>query len=435
MSTANTLTATEAVALMRAGTLSVEEMARACLARVAERDAAVQAWAYLDPDHVIAQARALDAAPVKGPLHGVPVGVKDMMFTADMPTQQGSPIYEGAFPKLDAAPVMSLRAAGALIFGKTVTTEFASTIVGGKARNAHDPARTPGGSSSGSAAAVADYQVAIGLGTQTGGSTMRPASYNGVIAYKPTWNVVSREGLKVYSLTCDTLGIYARSIADLDLLADVYRIYDDVKPPAFAIAGAKIAVCRSPAWSKAEAATRDALALGTAILTEAGAEVTELELPAMFDDILQQHHIVLRHEGRSAFLNDYLAHGAQLKDEFKAIVENREGITLAQVRHAYDIAAQCRIAFDEIAGGFDAVLTPSATGEAPVGLGSTGDPSFNSMWTFLHTPVINVPGFKGPSGMPVGLSLTSARYTDRKLITVAAVVADLFKAKGNFPPA
>ena len=252
----NELTASEAVALMRSGDLTVAEMAEACLARAAARDRDVGAWVSLDPERVRAEAARLDGLSERGPLHGVPIGVKDMIHTRDMPTGHNSPIYEGDFPQLDASPVMTLRAAGALIFGKTVTTEFAATTRGGKTKNAHDPARTPGGSSSGSAAAVADMQVPIALGTQTGGSTVRPASFNGVFALKPTWNVINREGLKIYSLTCDTLGLMARSIADLELLADVFHI-DDEAPASFGLEGAKIAVCRSPMWHKAEPATRD----------------------------------------------------------------------------------------------------------------------------------------------------------------------------------
>ena len=424
----NELDATQALALLRAGQMSVEEMARATLARVAARDEAVRGWAFLDPEAVLEKARALDAAPVKGPLHGIPVAVKDVILTQDMPTQHNSPLYRDSFPRLDAGCVKTLRAAGALIFGKTDTTEFASVTRRGTARHPQDPTRTPGGSSSGSAAVVADFQATLGLGTQTAGSTIRPGSFCGIYAMKPTWGAINREGLKMLALSLDTLGLYARSADDLALLAQVFALEDKAPAPAFALKGARIAACRSPAWDKTEPASRDAFARGVDLLRAAGAEVEPLDLPPAFDRLPEHQATVMAGEARATFLSELRAQGDLLHDDLKALAAGR-GVTTAALLAALDIAAACRAQFDEIASHYDAVLTPSARGEAPQG-DTTGDAALNAMWTLLHAPVINVPGFKGPNGLPVGLSLTSARYTDRRLIAVAQAVGPLFEARG-----
>ena len=323
-------------------------------------------------------------------------------MTADMPTQHNSPLYEGSFPTVDAGCIKTLRAAGALIFGKTDTTEFASVTRGGTARHPLDPSRTPGGSSSGSAAVVGDNQVPIGLGTQTAGSTIRPGSFCGIYAMKPTWGAINREGLKMLALSLDTLGLFARSADDLDLLADVFALEDRTPAKPFTLRGARIAACRSPAWDKTEPATREAFERGISLLREAGAEVEPLELPPAFSSLPDNHATVMAGEAHVSFLSEIRAQPELLHDDLTAMAKNSKGITKAALVAAYDAAAQCRIEFDEIAAGFDAVLTPSARGEAPVGT-TTGDAAVNAMWTLLHVPVISVPGFTGPSGLPVGL--------------------------------
>jgi Asp-tRNA(Asn)/Glu-tRNA(Gln) amidotransferase A subunit family amidase len=425
------MTASDIAGLTRSGELTAEAVARSCLERIDQRDAEVLAWAYLDPDRVIAEARRLDASDFRGPLHGVPIGVKDVILTKDMPTQYNSPIYTDDFPRVDAACVQTLRAAGALIFGKTVTTEFAASVVGGKTRNPHDPARTPGGSSSGSGAAVADFQVPLGIGTQTGGSTLRPASFNGVLALKPTWNAINREGLKMFVISADTLGLYARSVADLELLADVFRL-EDARPVEVGSRPLRIGVYRGPAWSTAEPATQDALALGVSLLESTGARIEEMVLPPEFERILEHTAAISAGEGRVAFLHEAEMHPDLLRDGFMAMVDERNTVTRAALLEAYDAMAVLRHRFDTEAARYDAVLTPSAPGEAPLGLESTGSASFNTMWTGLHAPAINIPGFVGPAGMPVGLSLVAGRYSDRRLLQVASVVADLFAEKGSW---
>jgi amidase len=427
---ANELTATEALSLMRTGKLSVEEMAQACLARIRERDPTVRGWVYLDPDLVLRNARELDKRETKGPLHGVPIAVKDVIMTADMPTQHNSPLYKESFPTVDAGCITTLRAAGALIFGKTDTTEFAAVTRGGTARNPFDASRTPGGSSSGSAAVVADMQAPIALGTQTAGSTIRPGSFCGIYAMKPTWGAISREGLKMLALSLDTLGLFARSAEDLDLLADVFALEDRIPAAPFDLRGARIAACRSPAWGNTEPATRDAFERGVGLLKKAGAVVTLLELPPAFSSLADHQTTVMFGEARASFLSEIRAQPELLHEDLSAMARNDKGITRAALIAAYDAAAQCRMAFDEIAAGYDAVLAPNARGEAPVGT-VTGDASVNGMWTLLHVPVISVPGFAGPNGLPVGLSLISPRYTDRRLLSVAKEIGPIFGAQGS----
>ena len=424
------MTAVAVAAAIQSGDLTVAEVADAVIERHEQRNPDVQAFAYFNPEQVRAAAKELDAAAEKGPLHGVPIALKDVINTRDMPTQHHNARYAGSRPGIDASCVDTLRAGGALFVGKTVTTEFAATGVGGPTKNPLDPTRTPGGSSSGSAAAVADFQAAIALGTQTGGSTIRPGSFCGIYAWKPTWNSVSREGLKMYSATCDTAGFYARSAHDLMALADLFEIDQPESALPTALEGLRVGVCLTPVWEKALPATRKALADGAASLSNAGATVSTLALAAEFLDLPLAHHKILRREGRSAFLGEY-RNSPDLADSFRAIVENRDNLTPSECRAAYRLVDRCRAQFDDIAAAYDVVLTPSATGEAPVGIESTGDASFNGMWTALQVPVVNVPGHTGPAGMPVGLSLVARRYDDRRAIAAASLVGPLWSRSGS----
>lgn len=423
----HTLTATRAAAMMAAGELTSEDLARACLARIVEREPAVRAWSWLDPDAVLRAARELDKTPRRSPLHGIPIGIKDVFDTFDMPTQHNSPNYVGHRPGQDAGCVATLRAMGALIFGKTDTTEFAAGGRWAATGNPHDASRSSGGSSSGSAAAVADLHVPLALGTQTGGSLIRPASFCGAFALKPTWGVVSREGAKLYSVTLDTVGWYARDVADLRLLAEGFEIGMPAPPPP-ALAGMRFAVCQTSVWSRAEPDTRAALAQAVRRLTDAGATVSELALPADFDLLpTELHKAVLHGEGRAAFLNLRHQFGERVHDDFRARAENRAGITPAMLRDAYDTAARCRSVFDDIAAGYHGVLTPGAPGVAPAGR-SPGDPVFNQMWTLLHVPCINLPGYVADSGLPVGVTLTGPRFSDMALLDVAEAIAPVLAA-------
>ncbi|KAK8870135.1 hypothetical protein IAR55_000705 [Kwoniella newhampshirensis] len=431
------LSATEVVALTRSGKLSVED-AKALIARVQERDPVVKGWAHFDPEIVLASARALDKIPTekRGPLHGVAVGVKDVIYTKDFPTQQFSPIYKDDHPKLDASCILTLRASGALIFGKTHTTEFATCQKGPPTSNPHDPKRSPGGSSSGSGAVVGDFQVPLALGTQTGGSTIRPASYNGIFALKPTWNAISREGLKMYSITCDTLGLYSRDVKDLDLLTEVFRLKDDVPPPAapLDLTKAKFGFVKSHVWPKAQPSVISAWETAKELLVAAGAEVEEVDLPTDFDNLGIWHRNILHMEGQAAFLGDYLSTPEQLDPWVTKHVVNDTATTRKEQLESYDNIARLRPVIDSIAAKYTALITPSVTDEAPVleePLRFTGDASFNLMWTVLHLPVVNVPGFVGPNGMPIGLSLVSPRYTEQALLHTVRQVEKVF-AKGGW---
>lgn len=412
---------------MAVGRLSAEALVRDCLARIAERDASVRAWVTLQPEAALARARELDALQAAGhplgPLHGIPVGVKDVIATADLPTQHNSPLREGERPGVDAACVRLLRQAGAVIIGKTDTVEFAATGRRAATRNPHDLQRTPGGSSSGSAAAVADLHVPLALATQTGGSTIRPAAFCGVWALKPTWGLASTEGLKRYAPTLDTLGWMARSADDLALLLD---LFDPAPTPVLTLAGLRIAVCRTPMWDQAEAATRDALASAEARLAAAGAQVQALDLPPRFAALPALQLRIMHAEGGVSLLDEHRLHGERLEASLAAQVLNASGTTRAELCAAWDDAAACRPLWDALAAPFDAVLAPSVPGVAPVGLQNTGSLVFNGLWTLLHAPCINVPGFTDAQGLPVGLTLTGPRFGERWLLAVAAALAPLF---------
>lgn len=299
-----------------------------------------------------------------------------------MPTQFNSPIYVNDAPRVDAGSIAILRKSGALIFGKTTTTEFAATTVGSKTRNPHDPNRTPGGSSSGSGAAVGDLQVPIGLGTQTGGSTIRPGSYNGIYAFKPTWNSITREGQKIYSLILDTLGLYARSVADLDLLADVFALADDEPAPSnFQVKGSKFAILKSMVWPQIGAGGSAAMENAASLLRAHGAEVEEIEFPEHLNDLPAWHSTVLNADGRTAFLPEYTTAKHNLSDYLVAHVENDTKISRKAQLDAFDNIAAARPMVDGILGKYAAVLTPSVPDEAPLGIEKTGSAAFCLIWT------------------------------------------------------
>lgn len=414
------LTATAISRDLADGSRSAVDVLSATQKVIDAREAEVRAFAFYDPDLALAQAACIDAHPM-GPLAGVTVTVKDVIATRDMPTAHNNVRYEEAMSGVDAACIDTLRQAGAIILSKSVTTEFAATQRGGKTRNPHDLSRTPGGSSSGSAAAVAAGMAAIGLGTQTGGSTIRPASFNGVWGWKPTWGAISREGLKLYSLTCDTIGLYARDPDDFTLLADVFDL--DPAPEPTAIEGLSIAYVRPPMWDRVEVPMRAALETAAAQLASAGAVVEELVLPNDFNALEAAHTTILMREGRAAFLNEARNQPDTLHPEFHALVNNSTGVTPEGARDAYRKADLCRARLDDILTGYDAIIAPSSCGEAPVGQDMTGDPSMNSIWTLMSVPVVSVPAFSGPNGMPMGISVITRRYTDRTALAVGKLIA------------
>ena len=423
------LTASEASAQMLGSALSAEDLVRSCLERIAGREPVVRAWIYIDPDQAIRTARELDKMPRRSPLHGLPIGVKDVIDTADMPTTQNSPIYWGMQVGRDAACVAVARHSGALILGKTDTVEFASGGRKAATRHPMNAAHTPGGSSSGSGAAVGDFMVPLAFGTQTGGSHIRPASFNGIYALKPTHGVVSREGAKMYSHTLDTIGWYGRSVDDLVLMAEAFRLHgiDGLSPRD--VRGLRVGLCESPQWLHAEPAMQEALHAAGRRLEQAGAVVTELALPDGFDRLAPAQETIMHGEGRAAFLPDYLGAHHLLAQDFRDKVENARQITPARMLEAYALADAMRPRFDRLFGGtLDVVLTPASPGEAPKGLHTTGDYIFNKTWTLLHAPCVAIPAGRGPGGLPLGLQAVGPRFGDAALLGMARAMAPVIDA-------
>jgi amidase len=411
-------TATEIVRAVAQGKTTCEAVARACLERIALREPEVQAWTYLDPEQVIGYARALDRSGRRGALMGVPFGIKDIIDTCDMPTQCGSPIYADHRPKADAACVALSRKAGGVLMGKTVTTEFANQYPG-KTRNPFDSARTPGGSSSGSAAAVGDRMVPLAIGTQTTGSTIRPASFCGTFGYRPTWGDLRCVGVKEAAGSLDTLGLIARSIEDIALYRDVLFGAEPVPVPDVSSAP-RIGFCRTHLWPAVEAYTQKLLEDAVRSLSKAGARVEEIELPADFERLDDAHRWISSFEFARNFTWEIENHweaisprlrNGRIKDGLSCSVE-----TYLQAR---SVAEQCRSRFADAFGQCDVLLTAAATGEAPLGLSSTGNASPSTVWTVLHAPSVTIPAFRGANGLPVGAQLVGKRNHDRNLFAAA----------------
>jgi len=416
------LTAAQAAALIKERKLSSEELLRSCLARISAREAQVRAWLHLEPEQAIRDAREADKREPAGALHGLPIGIKDVIDTADYPTTQNSPIYAGLRVGRDAACVGLLRGAGAVILGKTDTVEFASSGRKALTRNPFNPAHTPGGTSSGSAAAVADFMAPVALGTQTSGSLIRPAAFTGIYAMKPTWNSVSREGVRMYAASLDTVGWYGRSVEDLTLIGRAFGI--QAAPASTDLRGLRVGLCRSPSWPLIEPSGARALERAAERLAQAGAVVEELVLEPRFEGLLPAHAAISNREAGVAFLPEYVNARALLAQGLKDKVENAAGVSDRQLLDAYALADACRVAFDASFGAaLDVVLTPSAPGEAPQGLHTTGDAAFNRMWTLLHVPCVNIPAGRGALGLPVGIQLVGPRLSDARLLAIAAAVA------------
>lgn len=394
------LTATEARAAIAAGRLSATALMEACLARIASREGEVRAFAWLDP----ALARHGAAAAKAGPLHGIPIGVKDVIDTADQPSQYGSPIWAGHRPRSDAACVAAARRAGAVVIGKTVTTEFATRHPGPTA-NPRNLKHTPGGSSSGSAAGVAAGFFPVAFGTQTAGSIVRPAAYCGVVGFKPSFGTLHRAGMKVMSESLDTIGVMARSVADCALAMAAMTGIDHGDPAAKAPRAPRLALVMGPTADQAAPETVALMERAAEACRRAGAEVVPVGLPAACAAAVEAHPHVMNMESAEA-IGWELDHAAA---QLSPVLAERMGWGRAQParkliegRAAF---AAARAAFPAAIEGFDAVLTPSAPGEAPEGLGWTGDPAFNTLWTLLHVPCVTVPAGTGPRGLPLGVQV------------------------------
>ena len=425
------LTAIEAATLIASRKLSSVELTRACLDRAEARNRAVGAWAHLDRDYALAQAAAADAQAARSPLHGVPFGVKDVIDTEDMPTELGSPAHKGRRPARDALAVARMRAGGAVLMGKLVTTEYAMFSPNGT-KHPLDPERTPGGSSSGTAAAVADCQVPIGFGTQTAGSLIRPAAFCGVFGLKPTHGVVPLDGVQPLTPFLDTIGYMARSIADLQaffgLVAQSQGYNGGDRRPL------RIGLYQPPGWDSAHPETKLVVEGVAGQLSGNGFEVDEVILPLPFTDLLPVHRTILCC-GIVEALEPYYTTGP-ISETLAAILS--EGRATDPELHAQHraVAEQCRAGFSAEIEGYDALLCPSTLGEAPIG-SATGDPVFQVMWTLLGVPCVNLPLGRGPNGLPIGVQLVGHRHTDHALLGVAqrimerATLVDLTAGAGG----
>lgn len=416
------LPAHEAAARIAAGTLRAEALVQACLARIALREPAVRAWAHLDPDAALREARARDASPPLGPLHGVPVAIKDVIDVEGMPTGMGSPIHDGHRPRGDAACVARLRAAGAVILGKTVTAELAGSAPG-PTRHPRAPGHTPGGSSSGSAAAVADGMVPLALGTQTGGSIIRPAAYCGIVGFKPSYGTVGRQGLKLAAESFDTIGPMARSVADVAL---AWRVLSGSRlplPPALPPGPPpRLRLFRDAAWDHASAEVRDGLRQAEEALRARGWTLEEFRAPPGFDALREVRVIINGYERAQALAWERQRHGERLSPGMRAVVDAGAAVPLERYVEALHEAERWRHRIASELDGWSGLLVPAASGEAPPGLASTGSPEFQELWTLLRLPTIALPWGTGPSGLPLGIQLVGRAHGDAELLGLAAAL-------------
>jgi len=408
----------QAARAVATGACTSEALVRACLARIEEREPLLRAWSALDADGAIAQARALDCGPRRGLLHGVPIGVKDVISTFDFPTHMGSPIYEGFQSRGDASCVAMARNAGAVVLGKTVTCEFAGSHPGATS-NPLDPTRTPGGSSSGSAAAVADFMAPLAFATQTGGSILRPASFCGVVGYKPTYGTVNREGLKFAAESLDTIGVIVRTVEDAAL---AHAALTGRRETTLVQLGRspRLGLCRTYLWdAKANAETRDCLEKSGDAARSAGASVASFDLPPHFSELTQARETINDVERARSLAWEWAHRRELLSPALCGTIERGLATPDDVYRDALRFAEAARLECDALLSRFDGLIAPCVNGEAPVGLHYAGDPSFQGLWTLLHVPTMSIPVHRGPKGMPVGLQIIAQRGADARLFALA----------------
>jgi len=413
------LSALDLARRVEAGELTPVAIVDLCAEAIAARDAEIGAFVALD----IARARAAaEGSALRGaPLRGLPVGIKDIFDTADLPTEYGSPIYRGHRPAADAAAVCMVRRAGGLVLGKTASTEFAH-MNPAKTRNPVNPAYTPGGSSSGSAAAVAAGMLPIAFGTQTGGSVIRPAAFCGVAGFKPSYKLIPTVGIKCFSWHLDTVGLFAADVADVAYAAGAMtgrELSVDRRPPA----APRIAFVRSHLWPEASAAMQGAVETTAGAAARAGARVDEVELPPVLEEAWSVHPTIQDYEAYRALAFEYDRYRDRIAAVTRDLLDNAAAITA----EAYDAARRttrlARQAFNELMTEYDAVLTPSAPGAAPRGLASTGSAIFNRLWTLIGAPAVNVPGLVDAEGMPLGVQVIGRFGRDQATLEAALFVA------------
>lgn len=439
------LSATEAARLIREGLLNSEELVGACLERIRQVEPTVQAWTFLDEEHALAQARAADAhkstAQPLGPLHGIPVGIKDIIDTTDMPTENGTVLHKGRTPREDAALVRMLKAAGAVILGKTVTTECAY-FHPGKTRNPWNPEHTPGGSSSGSAAAVAASMVPLAVGSQTNGSVIRPAAFCGVYAFKPTHGLIPRTGVLPLSRALDTMGVFARTLEDVALIAEALAGFHEGDPDTRLRARVPfsdilreeppippmIGFVKTPHWDKASEETKQ----GFAELVEAlGGQVEEVELGPSSTAAWDWHKTIMEADMAASFEREWEKGRSKLSAPLRALIERGREVKAVDYQRATRGTRLIVDSLDELfTERYDALLTPAAPGSAPKGLGSTGDPAFCSLWTLCGMPAVSLPLLQDASGLPIGVQLVGRRNFDARLLRTARWLSGRIESQG-----
>jgi Asp-tRNA(Asn)/Glu-tRNA(Gln) amidotransferase A subunit family amidase len=427
------LGAAAAAAQIRDGAITSEQLVAACLERIGEREPEIRAWAHLDPDLALAQARRRDeetrAGLPLGPLHGVPVGVKDIFDTAEWPTENGSPVDHGRQPDKDCAAVDLLRAAGAVIMGKTVTTEYAAANPS-VTRNPHNTEHTPGGSSAGSAAAVADRMVPLAIGSQTNGSVIRPASFCGTVGFKPTFGRIPRTGMYVQSRKLDHVGVFARSVGDAALIADALFAYDARDPDSKPVPPARLAemagseppappvfaFVKTHAWPRGDADLAPAFEGLTAALGDA---CVEIDLPGPFEAAWDFHRMVMHADAARALTARYERMPDKFSDSLRAMMESGGAVLATDYTRAADWMTVIGDGLNEMFDNVDAILTPASAGAAPHGFKTTGDPAFCTMWTYSGLPAVSLPLLRGAGGLPIGAQLIGRRGDDARLLRTA----------------
>ena len=411
----NRLTATEAARLIAQKEISAEELTRACLDRIAARNAEVGAFVHLDPELSLAEARRADREPPRSALHGVPFGVKDVIDTRDFPTEYGTPIHRGRRPAADAPCVAKMREAGAVLLGKLVSTEYAM-FTPNETRHPLNPAHTAGGSSSGSGAAVADCMVPVAFGNQTAGSLIRPAAFCGVYGLKPTHGTVDGAGILPLQPYFDTLGYMARAISDIQHMYGIvsgrnqHAAWPQERRP-------KIGMCRTYQWESAEEETRAMFEAVGRRFAELGADVSEFELPADYSELVAVHRCVLYGGIARSLAQDYQHAADRMSEGLRGVIEEGRAWSAGEFEEAFRKARHYREHVNEMFGTFDALVCPSAPGEAPRGT-ATGSPIFQVTWTLLGVPCLNLPVGIGPHGLPLGVQLIGRRHDDASVLAL-----------------
>jgi len=414
----NELGASALAKKLSAREIKAEQLVRACLDRINAREEDVKAWVHVAADTAVKNAQQLDKGPIQGLLHGLPIGVKDLFDTVDMPTTYGSTIYQSLQPAADASVVALCREQGAIMMGKTVTTEFA-TFTPGKTRNPHRLTYTPGGSSSGSAAAVADCMVPLAFASQTAASVIRPAAFCGIVGYKPSFGLVNRSGVKPLSDSLDTIGFLARSVEDVALFAaaatgdhSLLQLETSLSP--------RIALCHTHEWSYADEDTQHAMHHAASVFAKAGHRVRELTLPDSFAGLLQAQKEIMGFDLVRSLAYERLQHSSELSPGLREVLAMGQQISIDQHRANLQLAYSARAAVSAAFGEYEVVLAPSAVGEAPATLSQTGDPVFGRVWTLLGLPCVHLPFYRGSSGMPVGLQVVGRPGEDKVALRVAS---------------